>query len=146
MSSIKERAYKKLFLTLSWGWRRDHILNQDAYNDAHQSFRLGGAVNETWFAIQGEVSLLAHSLGSVLCYDVLCNQSLHSVSSKMDEDQYPVEETNSESLAKMDLQPSVSPLKPLSSVDLDPARAPMVHFLSSPTFARKNVAITWVGM
>ncbi len=24
--------------------------------------------------LQGEVSVLAHSLGSVLCYDILCNQ------------------------------------------------------------------------
>jgi len=24
--------------------------------------------------MQGEVSILAHSLGSVLCYDILCNQ------------------------------------------------------------------------
>ena len=30
--------------------------------------------NEVWLFLQGGVSIMAHSLGSVLSYDVLCNQ------------------------------------------------------------------------
>ena len=55
--------------------------------------------------LQGKVSLLAHSLGSVLCYEILCNQphlfdhlefNIHSTDSPTDTSQLPAAQTHSE--------------------------------------------------
>lgn len=64
--------------------------------------------------MQGEVSILAHSLGSVLCYDILCNQPhLHkSLRDKQDK----AESKSETALA------SFGSMQPMQSSDLDPSK------------------------
>ena len=80
--------------------------------------------------MQGEISILAHSLGSVLCYDLLCNQTLETTeSAKQDGDRVsgdlatpPILQSR---LNQADFTNSDS-LQPLTSYDLDPSRTSQV--------------------
>ena len=83
--------------------------------------------------LQGEVSILAHSLGSVLCYDTLCNQPhLFAALQEKQRQLKPAAIGNAESLAEPPPQPpprASTELLPFSSTDLDPQRQPQVLHL-----------------
>ena len=65
--------------------------------------------------LQGKVSILAHSLGSVLCYDILCNQP--QLWDQLDQNCHPPEHAQA-----MDVDSGG--LKPLMLADLDAAEQP----------------------
>ena len=65
--------------------------------------------------LQGKVSILAHSLGSVLCYDILCNQP--QLWDQLEQNGHPAEHAQS-----MDIDSGG--LKPLTLADLDAAGQP----------------------
>ena len=82
-----------------------------------------------WFIyLQGEVSILAHSLGSVLCYDLLCNQPLGDQDKKEADDVFETKDASSSGLtgSAFGNRQVFGSLQPLSSSDLDPTRSPEV--------------------
>ena len=81
--------------------------------------------------LQGEVSILAHSLGSVLCYDTLCNQPhlFEALQEKQQQQLKPAAVGAAESPAESSPQPppqASTELLPFSSKDLDPQRQSQV--------------------
>ena len=74
------------------------------------------ALNMIQVHLQGEISILAHSLGSVLCYDVLCNQP-HLFASLM-ESHKNVQTSKPEAVALS----SFGSMQPMQSSDLDPSK------------------------
>lgn len=77
------------------------------------------------------MSILAHSLGSVLCYDLLCNQEPDVPQTGLADDTFAVDSLlgMTRPAAALDPQLSVSSLKPLSSTDLDPTRTSQANSL-----------------
>lgn len=99
--------------------------------------------------LQGEVSILAHSLGSVLCYDTLCNQPhlFEALQEKQQQQQLkPAAVGTAESPAEpLTLNPKPQPppqasteLLPFSSKDLDPQRQSQVPHASHAEAMKKR--------
>ena len=65
--------------------------------------------------LQGKVSILAHSLGSVLCYDILCNQP--QLWDQLEQNRHPPEHAQAMDMVS-------GGLKPLTLADLDAAAQP----------------------
>lgn len=124
------------------------------------------SMNATFFAFmkrnpafKGKVSLLAHSLGSVLCYEILCNQphlfdhlefNIHNTDSPTDAFQSSVAQTQSEQSTHLAQLPSKLQQKqqqkrqasteivfaPMSSSDLDGSMVPPSSY---PPYPRQSV-------
>ena len=108
--------------------------------------------------LQGKVSLLAHSLGSVLCYEILCNQphlfdhlefNIHNTDSPTDASQSSAAQTQSEQSTHSAQLPSRLQQEqqqqqqkrqasteivfaPMSSSDLDGSMVPQSSYPSYP--------------